>query len=155
MLYPWSLVIPLMILLPNLLFFRGQSGEQHVTQAALPVFTAAEGIGRAGVMITPVFVPIRLHSDLENVSLMVMVLSLLVYYLGWVRYFRHGRAYDLLYAPMLGVPVPLAISPILYFGLSSLVLHSIYMLLFSLILAAGHIPGSLREYRRIQHPPEP
>lgn len=154
MLHPWSLVIPLMILLPNLLFFRLPPREGAVSKAGHPFLTAAEGIGRFGIMVTPLFFPIHFHSDFERVSLLLMVLALTAYYLGWARFFRNGRSYDLLYAPILGVPVPLAISPILYFGLASVVMHSVYMLIFSLILAIGHIPSSLLQYRYSQRPPK-
>jgi hypothetical protein len=45
----------------------------------------------------------------------VMLLALAFYYTGWVRYFTRGRTPALLYKPLLGIPLPLAVSPVDYF----------------------------------------
>ncbi|MFC3746126.1 hypothetical protein [Paenibacillus sp. GCM10012306] len=148
MFHPWSLVIPLLILLPSLLFFKLEPRNMPSEKNKKLLYTVAEGVGRVGVIVVPLFFAIHLQETYEIISLVGMVLALLLYYFGWGRYFRNGREYKLLYSPMLGVPVPLAISPIVYFLCASVVLHSVYMLIFSVILAVGHIPSSLREWER-------
>jgi len=85
----------------------------------------------------------------EWVSLIGMFIFLLFYYYGWIRYFMGNREYGLLFSPLFGVPVPLAISPVLYFLCASVILHSPFMLISSLILAAGHIPASLNICRQL------
>ncbi|OBZ18516.1 hypothetical protein A8L34_02750 [Bacillus sp. FJAT-27264] len=148
MFHPWSLVIPLLILLPNLLFFKLEPRNMPSEKNTNLFFTIAEGIGRFGVILVSLFFIIHLQETYEIIALIGMILSLLLYYFGWGRYFRNDREYKLLYSPMLGIPVPLAISPIIYFLCASVVLHSVYMLIFSVIMAVGHIPSSLREYQR-------
>jgi hypothetical protein len=148
LLHPWSLLIPLMIMLPNLIFFKSQPQNIPGEKSKNSLYTVAEGIGRFGVIVVPLFFSIQIQNKSEMISLIVMILSLVMYYIGWVRYFRNNREYTLLFSPMMSVPVPLAISPIVYFLLASVILHSVYMLIFSVILAAGHIPSSLREWER-------
>lgn len=55
MFHPASLFIPFLVLLPNLLFFR--STQQNMSGQPIPslIFSVAEGIGRIGTMIVPLF----------------------------------------------------------------------------------------------------
>ncbi len=150
MFHPMSLIIPFLILLPNLMFFRFQprNGPNQGEEKGNPILSAAEGVGRIGVFIIPIFSSIHIENSYEVISLIGMFLSLSLYYLGWIRYFRRGREFSLLFAPMIGIPVPLAINPVLYFLFASVVLHSAYLLICGVILAIGHIPGSLNSYKK-------
>lgn len=146
--HPVSLLVPLLILLPNLLFFQFEPQNMPDRTTRNRLFTGAEFIGRMGVIIVPLFYSLHMQNGLEVLALIVMLLSLGIYYYGWGRYFRNGRPYRLLFTPLMGIPVPLALSPVLYFLSASVILHSGYLLIFSLILGAGHIPASLSDYRR-------
>lgn len=148
MFHPLNLIIPLMILLPNFVFFKLGPQNMPNEHKKNTILTAAENIGRFGVFIVPLFSPLHIRTSFEISSLILLLLSLLLYYAGWARYFRDDREYRLLFAPMLGVPVPLAISPVVYFLSSSAVMHSPYLLILSAIFAFGHIPNSLSEYHR-------
>ena len=72
-------------------------------------------------------------------SLTVMVLALLVYYAGWTRYFLRGRSHALLFEPFLRLPIPLAISPIVYLLAASMLLGSWCLALATVILGFGHL----------------
>ncbi|MBW4081164.1 hypothetical protein [Paenibacillus sp. S150] len=148
MFHPMSLLIPLMILLPNLLFFRLEPRNMPGEAVRNVFFTGAEFIGRIGVIILPLFYSLHMQSVFEVLALTLMLLSLGIYYSGWAKYFKNGRPYRLLYTSLMGIPVPLAVSPVLYFLCASVLLHSSCLLIFSLILGAGHIPASLVEYKR-------
>ncbi|GGG12084.1 hypothetical protein GCM10010912_65640 [Paenibacillus albidus] len=146
MFYPISLLIPLMVMLPNLLFVRFKPQNVRAGTKKNPILIAAEGVGRFAVMIVPLFFQVHLHASYEIIALLMMSCSLFMYYLGWGRYYSNLREYKLLFAPMLGIPVPLAIAPSLYFLFSAVILHSGYMVIFSVIFAVGHITNSLRDY---------
>ncbi|MGG6310400.1 hypothetical protein [Paenibacillus macerans] len=149
MVYAVSLIIPAAVLLPNLIFWRWPPQHMPSPQELQEniFLKAAEGIGRVGVMVLPLFSPVHMGNLRDILSLTGMVVFLLLYYAGWIRYLRRDREYRWLFAPMRGMPVPLAIAPVLYFAAGSAVLHSVPMLFSSLILAAGHIPASLHIYR--------
>lgn len=149
MVHVYSLIVPAVVLLQNLGFIvwpPEPTSDLHVPQDRM-IFRAAEGIGRIGVTILPLFSVIRVEGSLEWFALVLMLLSLGFYGVGWIRYFLGDRQYSILYAPLMGVPVPMAVMPILYFVSASLVLHSIPLMVCSLIFGIGHIPASLR----IQH----
>jgi hypothetical protein len=82
---------------------------------------------------------IEAQSTRQVVALVVMVLAFLLYYGGWARYFMRGRSHALLFEPFLGLPLPLAISPIVYFLAASLLFGSWYLSLATMVLAAGHL----------------
>lgn len=153
MLHFISLSIPVAVFLPNLFFFmmppvhrREQSNESGGL-----LLSAAEGLGRLGVLALPIFSPIHLSRPYELLSFMVMLAFLAFYYAGWIRYFIRGRQYRLLFSPMIHIPIPMAIAPVLYFIGASVVLHSYGLLISSVILAIGHIPSSLNLYRQLNN----
>ena len=78
-----------------------------------------------------------------------MALVLLLYYAGWVRFFAQDRRYALLFEPLLGLPVPMAISPIVCFLAASVLFGSWYLALASLVLGVGHLWISLQDARKV------
>ena len=149
MLYPTNLVIPFVVLLPNLIFFTTNPNHQPQEAKENRILSVFEGIGRIGVFILPVFSKIKVNHFSEIIAFLGMILAIGFYYYGWIRYFVGNRDYKLLFSPIIGIPVPLAISPVVYFCLASIILHSTYLLISSVILAIGHIPISLNTYSQL------
>jgi len=81
-------------------------------------------------------------------SLVGMILALLFYYLDWGRYLRRGRNFRLLYETSAGIPLPLAISLMVYFLAASALLHSLVLLGAAILLGIGHIYISSLKWRR-------
>lgn len=150
MFHPLSLMIPILVLIPNLIFFRFQPKKVPAKTAGKsnPLLQIAEVLGRIGVFLLPLLSIIHIEKSYEVIALIVMLISILVYYTGWVRYFRSDREYKWLFAPMLGIPVPLAIGPVTYFLSSSVILHSPYMFVCSLIFGFCHITISQHTYNQ-------
>ena len=147
--HPFSLIITLLVLIPNIIFSLKPpaSKSSNLPKEPLPL-TIIENIGRYGVFIIPLFYGIDVSGTCEIIATSLMGLMLLIYYVCWIRYFLRGRDFKWMLLPFMRIPIPMAISPILYFMLSSVVLHSIPMLIFSLLLAAGHIPISWQQYKQ-------
>ncbi|WP_149202189.1 hypothetical protein [Actinotalea subterranea] len=57
----------------------------------------------------------------------------------WIRYLARGRAFALLYAPLGPLPVPMAVLPVVAFGLTALWVGSAWACLAVVVLAAGHL----------------
>jgi len=147
-----SWLIPVLILIPNLLWMLFPPIDMprerpEKPNGRLPVIL--EWMGRIGVFVIPVFYVINVASTVQVVGVGIMALALLVYYAGWARYFLRGRAYALLFKPLLGLPIPLAISPVLYFAAASVLLGSWPLALATALLGVAHIPISYRDYRRL------
>jgi hypothetical protein len=151
---PIGWLISLLILAPNLLWMRFPPVEVPPPSASpkswpTKVLEVVENIGRLGVFVISFLHHIELSGAAEKFSAALMLAALAVYYLGWLRYFRQGRLYALLFRPWLGLPVPLAISPAVYFAAASVVLHSVLLAATAALFGIAHITLSWQEARRI------
>ena len=145
-----SFIIPLVILLPNIVFTLTTPTHKPPSAESvkgLLVLTTLEKTGQIGVFLIPAFLTLAIDSPAKIIAALGMFVALAVYYEGWVRYFFNERDYRLLFQPLLGLPVPMAISPVVYFLCAAVVLDSYLLLGASVVLAAGHIPLSIHEYR--------
>jgi len=141
-----GLILTAAVLAPNLLMLFRQP-VQVPEPAARPrgwaVVLAAEAAGRIGCFVLPVFRPFPAGGG--NLPLAVLMgFCLAVYWFCWIRYVRRGCAYRLLFAPLLGIPVPMAVFPVLYFILAGAWIGSVPLLAAGILLGLGHVPESLR-----------
>jgi hypothetical protein len=103
MLIGW--LIPLLVLLPNVLMVRFPPTERPADASGVKRWLEVlERLGQAGVFAIPCFYRLRIQSTIAAVSLAVMALALICYYLGWLRYIQQGQRYALLFAPMWASP---------------------------------------------------
>lgn len=108
-----------------------------------------EQVARISVFAVPLFYSVRPPNLIEGTASVVLLAALGVYYLCWFRYFTRGRCAWLLYQPLWGVPVPMAVTPVIYFAAASVVVHSTWLAAATLALSLSHIPLSRREARRL------
>jgi hypothetical protein len=147
-----SIVLIILILLPNMLFFM--LPPRNVPDGKLPatfkwsVLQVLENAGRLGVFIIPLFHTVRMEKLYDRISLGGLILSLSCYYALYARYFLKKRDFRFLFSPLAFIPVPLAIFPLMCFVFSSILMRSIPLLLATLVLAAGHISISYYDYLR-------
>ncbi|HOU13097.1 MAG TPA: hypothetical protein PKZ84_08255 [Anaerolineae bacterium] len=150
---PIGWLIPLLVLLPNALMVRfpPRDKPQDAPDAPRPLIRlleVLERLGQVGVFVIPCFYRVRVQGVVAVVSLVVMALALGCYYAGWLRYVRQGCRYALLFAPMWGIPLSLAVSPVVYFAAAAALLRSWPLAMATLALAIGHIAVSERERRK-------
>lgn len=149
--YWLNLIIPALIFLPNLLLFRYPPANEPQEPVHEPLsLKVIEWVGRIGLIITPLFTPYSADSVAGEMAFMALVVFLLIYYAGWIRFFRNGRIYEYLYLPMLEIPIPMAIAPVVYFLYASFLLQSAWVLISAVIFGTGHIIISLKNYRAIK-----
>ena len=138
----WIALVP--SALPNLIWalLPGRSAAAPPLPPSSPVrkgLAVVEGAGRIAVMARPLFLELRVQTGLDRVLAALAALALLVYYAGWARYFLRGRAPALLGAPPGWLPVPLAVSPVVYFLVFAGLARSLLM-----ALVAGGLRGRAR-----------
>ncbi len=153
MLIGW--LVSLLILAPNLLWLRFPPvsmppANTNAKSWSAKALEAIETIGRVGVFVMPFFYCLGLSGVVEKFSAGLMLAALAVYYGGWLRYFRGGRAYALLYRPLFGIPVPLAISPTIYFAAAAIALHSSLLAVATVLFGIAHISLSWQEAKRVE-----
>lgn len=151
---PNGWLVSLAILGPNLLwlFLPPRDAPGPFPRKSPRWVGALEAIGRLGVLAVPCFlraVPCFLRMEIagprEWVGVGVMGLALVVYYGGWSRYFLMGRRYELLYRSLFKLPIPLAVSPVVFFIAASVVLDSAALAVMALVFGGPHIYLSYRE----------
>ncbi len=150
---PLGGLFSILVLLPNLLvlFFPpieipAKNGDKTPQERLMGI---VERAGQAAAFVLPFFYAIEIDEE-ALFSLVIMFLALGFYYAGWARYLLGGRKYGLLFKPMLGFPLPMAVCPVIFFLSAAFVLHSVYLGAAALVLAAGHIYVSYRELRKVE-----
>jgi hypothetical protein len=155
---PLGGLVTLLVLLPNLLMIflppKSLPAAAGKKSSLTSVMEIVERAGQVSAFVIPFFYSLRVKSSLEIASLAGMILALSFYYLNWGRYALQGRAFRLLFQPCLGIPVPLAISPVVYFLLAALLFHSWYLLAAAVVLGIGNIYISSLEWQRAMAPLE-
>lgn len=143
---PLGGLITLAILLPNILWFtmppREIPARESGKDSRLRRLEVIERIGQAGVILIPFFYHLPVLREASVDALAVMALALGFYYSGWVRYASKGRRFLLLFAPFLGVPLPMAVSPVIYYLAAAVFLGSWPLAAAAALLAVGHLPVS-------------
>ena len=150
-LYPASLLVTAAVFLPNLVFLA--LPPLNVEKYGKPIdplaLTLIERVGQVSSFCLPLFYPLSSTGPLVVAAWGVMAISLVLYYSGWIRFFGHGRDYVLLFRSTAGIPVPMAVCPVVVFLFASVVLGSIWQAAAAVVLGIGHITIAVREQRRI------
>ena len=123
---------PRNLLLPNLIFTKFKPLNlpllKRVKLKNENLLTIIEKTGQMGIFIIPIFYKIDLADPLNRTALFPMIFSWLVYYGCWLRYFIKKRNYYLLFKPLGGIPIPMAVFPILYMLFAAKILNSFLLL---------------------------
>ena len=143
----WGWAVSVAVLAPNVIWMAlppvGLPSEQTQPSRSQRALEVLEHIGRVGMFVLPLFYDFHLKSTAERVCLVAAIFALGAYYAGWLRYFSNGRQFKLLFAPMLGLPVPLAVSPVVACLAVSVPLHSWPLASVAVLFGVVHIALSL------------
>lgn len=146
-----GLVFLLLLILPNILFAKRMPREY--TSANESRFLRC--LERLGEALTSAC--LLLFSDFNPKSfspwivwLFAAALSMLLYEIWWIRYFRSTRSLADFYKHFLGIPVPGAVFPAIAFFLLSIYGRVIWLLLADVFFAIGHIGIHLQHSKEVQ-----
>jgi hypothetical protein len=152
---PLGGIITLVVLLPNLLMLFlppvGNPPRPEKKDRLLKIMEGIERAGQAGSFIIPFFYRLPALREASVDALVVMALAMVIYYVAWARYALKGHRFVLLYAPFFGVPLPMAISPVVYFAAAAIFLGSMPLVIAAGLLATGHLYVSYSEWKRCQN----
>jgi hypothetical protein len=149
---PWGLVVAGAVLAPSLLLLAFPLRSDGPVPAGPLVLTWIERAGQALCLIVPV---ITEDGPLSWWWASVVVVLLAAYYALWCRYLVRGRRLADLYRPLWGMPVSMAVLPVLVFLASAAWLGNPWIAGAAVILAAGHVPASVLIARRYVDAPSP
>ena len=135
-------LIPVLLMLPNvawMLFYNLDAGLRVSPPLALSI---AENAGRVAVLLLPFFYSLNLKKKYSSLAMAGMAIAFAVYYGAWVRFFAGGGLAELLSAPLLGIPGPLALAPVALLILSAYLMNSWLMLSAAVCFGALHVWSS-------------
>ena len=128
---------------------RGLGWTSRLPPSRVRWVQPVEWVGRAAVFIIPVFYRFGLGTAASMLAGEVMLVALAFYYTGWARYFTRGRTPELLYMPLFGMPLPLAVSPVVYFLAASAPMRSVPLAVAAVVFGVAHVAISRFEFERI------
>ena len=134
-----GMLIPVLVMLPNVVWMLLPKAEASASPFEPLLLTILENLGRFATLILPFLFSLDLHQRFSIPVLIGMGLALAVYYACWIRYFAGGRTPALLGAPFLGIPMPMAVTPIAFLILSSYLMSSWWMFSASILFGLAHI----------------
>ena len=133
-----GLLFLVMLLVPNLLWSKNQPKDyEKYAKNENKTLLMLERIGEVFVCIFSLFCGIN-FTDLSLILIIALILMVL-YEIYWIRYFRSDRTMSDMYCDMFKIPVPGASLPVFAFLLLGIVSENIFLMVFSVILAIGHI----------------
>jgi hypothetical protein len=132
-------LIPVLLMLPNIIWMLVPKTDT-TRQVPEPLsLVVAENAGRLAVLVLPFFYTLEMNRKFSLPILFLTGLALAIYYVAWLRYFTAGRSVALLRTPLLGLPLPLAVAPVVFLILSSFLMGSWLMLAAAIVFGVAHI----------------
>jgi hypothetical protein len=141
--FSWvGLMFSAVMLAPSLLLFPFPPVDAGASSSVVVprLVVALEAVGRATCLVIP---PISASFQHPIDIWLVPAALCFVTYVGlWARYLARGRRTALLSRPWAGIPIPLAVFPVLTFAFAAAWGRSSWLAGATLVLALGHITGS-------------
>jgi hypothetical protein len=132
-------LIPVLLMLPNVVWMLLPEVKVR-KEVDEPLFlTITETIGRFAILILPFFYSLDMKKIFSVPVIIGIIPALAIYYACWLRYFIGGRSVGLLSAPFLGLPLPMAVAPMIFLVLSAYWMGSWLMLGASIVFGFAHI----------------
>ena len=145
---PVGLIVSLAVLAPNFLLLLPLRDPAPAVRLP-PLLDWVERAGQALCLVVPA---ITAPGVLTWWWAVPVAAGLAGYYALWVRYLRAGRPVAALYRRACGVPVPMAILPVVVFLAASGWLGNPWIAAAAVVLGAGHIPAAMITARTLDVP---
>lgn len=144
-----------LLFIPNILWSRHKPADYDVYAAREnPFLLWLERIGQATVTVLAVsFSDFNPSSPrLWDLWLWAAGVSMLLYELYWVRYFRSPQTMEVFYSSFLGIPLAGATLPVLAFLLLAVYGRNLFLFAAVVILGIGHIGIHAQHKKEIKGP---
>nr|WP_302600098.1 hypothetical protein [uncultured Cellulosilyticum sp.] len=112
----------------------------------MPVLEAIEQGTRIAYAVAICILVSNLKVGYTSISLYISIIFLVLYHIVWFRYYMGGRDVKLLGTKFLGVPIPLAVFPVLYFIFASTWLHNYIAMALMVVFGIAHNIISYRNF---------
>lgn len=132
-----GLLFLVMLFVPNIMWSKYPPEDyEKYSKNENKILLALERIGEVLVTVFSLFCGVNFSF---NVVLAIAFLSMIVYELYWIRYFKSPKTMNDMYGRFLFIPLPGATLPVLAFLILGICANNIFLIISSVILAIGHI----------------
>ena len=147
-----GLIYLLMLFIPNIIWGKNQPKDyDKYVKNENKVLLVFERIGEVSLtMLSLIFTDFNINKiSYWSIVLLVSFLSMILYEISWIRYFKSNKTMKDMYASIIGIPVPIATLPVFTFLLLGIYGRNIFMIISSIIMAIGHIGIHLNHRKEI------
>ena len=148
-----GLIYLLMLYIPNIIWSKNlpKDYEKYVNNENKVLLT----LERIGEVLVTVVALIFKDFNINNISywsilLLVSFLSMVLYEIYWIRYFKSNKTMKDMYSSILGIPVAGATLPVLTFLLLGIYGKNIFLIISIIILGIGHIGIHINHKKEIR-----
>ncbi|MBQ6628465.1 MAG: hypothetical protein IJH65_06550 [Methanobrevibacter sp.] len=132
-----GLLFLVMLFVPNILWSKCPPKDyEKYSNNENKILLALERIGEVLVTVFSLFCGVSFSF---NVVLAIAFLSMIVYELYWIRYFKSPKTMNDMYGNFLFIPLPGATLPVLAFLILGVCANNILLIISAVILGIGHI----------------
>lgn len=132
-----GLLFLVMLFVPNILWSKCPPKDyEKYSNNENKILLALERIGEVLVTVFSLFCGVSFSF---NVVLAIAFLSMIVYELYWIRYFKSPKTMNDMYGNFLSIPLPGATLPVLAFLILGVYANNILLIISAVILGIGHI----------------
>ena len=148
-----GLIFLIMLFIPNIIWSKNlpKDYEKYVKNEN-KVLSVLEKIGEVGnCCLVLIFTDFNINDiSYWSIILLLAFLSMVLYEIYWIRYFRSKKTMKDMYSSILGIPVAGATLPVLAFLLLGIYGKNIPLIISTVILGIGHIGIHLNHKKEIK-----
>jgi hypothetical protein len=146
-------ILALLIILPSILYwllFPPRNVPEAAGTGAGHLFGVLEKTGQMACIALAVLSGGNFLAHGFGLWAALTAACMILYYALWVRYIAAGRAYALLYKSLWGIPIPMAVFPVLAFFFMALWSRQLWLGAAAAVLAAGHWPVNWHDMKSLK-----
>ena len=148
-----GLIYLLMLFIPNIIWSKNQPKDyDKYVKKENKVLVILERIGEVLLTVLPVIFSDFNINKISNWSIILLIsfLSMILYEIAWIRYFKSNKTMKDMYKSIIGIPVPIASLPVFSFLLLGIYGKNILVIISSIIMGIGHIGIHLNHYKEVK-----
>ena len=148
-----GLIYLLMLFIPNIIWSKNlpKDYDKYVKNEN-KILVILERIGEVLLTVLPVIFSDFNINKISNWSIILLIsfLSMILYEISWIRYFKSNKTMKDMYKSIIGIPVPIASLPVFSFLLLGIYGKNIFVIISSIIMGIGHIGIHLNHYKEVK-----
>jgi hypothetical protein len=148
-----GLIYLLMLFIPNIIWSKNQpKNYDKYVKNENKVLGILERKGEVLLSVLPLIFTDFNINKISNWSIILLIsfLTMILYEIAWIRYFKSNKTMKDMYKSIIGIPVPIASLPVVAFFLLGIYGKNIFVIISSIIMGIGHIGIHLNHYKEVK-----